>query len=71
MPGNYDIILDEHDAGLFLGGEASPISIRTMQRKRTEGTGPAFIKIGQLVRYLKSDLEEYLLKCRKRSTSDE
>ena len=57
---NDDPLYDETGAGVFLGGIDSPISVRTMQRDRQKGTGPKFIKVGRLVRYRKSALNEHL-----------
>jgi hypothetical protein len=34
-------------------------SIRTLERKRADGTGPRFVKVSRLVRYTDHDLEEY------------
>jgi len=70
MAYNHAIIFDEHETGVFLGGERSPVSDRTLQRWRSEGSGPTFIKIGQLVRYRQSDLEEFCVHNRRISTSD-
>jgi predicted DNA-binding transcriptional regulator AlpA len=36
------------------------ISIGTLRLWRTEGTGPRFRKVGQLVRYAPSDVNEWL-----------
>jgi hypothetical protein len=55
-----DALLDEVAAGAYLGGRDNPISARTMQRWRFERTGPAFIRIGRLIRYRKSALEVFL-----------
>lgn len=56
-----DIVFCESAAGRYLGGDDDPISDRTMQRWRQEGTGPAFVVIGsRLIRYRKSDLDAYM-----------
>ena len=63
MDSNHDSdesIFGEHEAGRYLGGEAEPVSPRTMQRWRQEGTGPEFLKLGRLVRYRKSDLDRWV-----------
>ena len=65
-----DVLFDETAAGAYLGGNDKPISRRTLQRKRLDGTGPIFVKIGKLVRYRKSDLDAYLDGKRRHSTSD-
>jgi predicted DNA-binding transcriptional regulator AlpA len=35
-------------------------SIRTLERKRADGTGPKFVKVGRLVRYTDRDLDEWI-----------
>ena len=62
-------LFDEHSAARYLGG-AKPLSVRTVQRMRLEGTGPRFIKVGAAVRYAKEDLDEYLVNHRRSSTSE-
>jgi hypothetical protein len=62
-------LFDEAGAGRYLGGE-KPISVRTLQRMRLEGTGPRFIKVGAAVRYAKEDLDEFLTHHRRSSTSE-
>ena len=52
-------VFGEHEAGGDRGGEAEPVSPRTMQRWRQEGIGPEFLKLGRLVRYRKSDLDRW------------
>lgn len=53
-------ILDETEAARFLGGDANPISTRTLQRMRLAGDGPPYLKLGRLVRYRESDLRAWL-----------
>ncbi len=53
-------VYDELSAARYLGGIKSPISVRTMQRWRLEGLGPRYIKLGRLVRYRQSDLDEFI-----------
>jgi hypothetical protein len=53
-------LLDEVRAASHIGGHASPISIRTLQRWRVERRGPTFIKVGRMVRYRKSDLDAFI-----------
>jgi hypothetical protein len=55
-----DPLFDEIAAGIYLGGEGRPISPRTMQRWRSERMGPAYIKIGHLIRYRRSALDAQL-----------
>ena len=47
--------LDNTAAAAFLG-----VSPRTLERKRLEGDGPKFVKIGRRVVYRLRDLEAYL-----------
>jgi hypothetical protein len=61
---------DEEGAARFLGGEAAPLSPRTLQRWRQTGDGPRFLKLGNAVRYEESDLEDFLRNNRRASTSE-
>lgn len=63
------LLMNEIDAARYLGGERTPISVRTLQHWRVTGGGPAFLKIGAAVRYRKADLDDYLGRCRRTSTS--
>ena len=44
--------------------------MRTLQRMRGEGTGPAFLRVGRLIRYRESALDEWLAERECRSTSE-
>lgn len=66
----HDPILDEVAAGKRLGGDDEPIKPRTLQRWRLEGIGPKYLKLGKLVRYRQSALDEYLVSCERSSTSE-
>ena len=46
------------------------ISGRTLERHRVTGTGPRWLRLGRLVRYRISDLEEWVELSVRRSTSD-
>jgi len=59
-PSPADALMDETAAGAYLGGAASPVSIRTLQRWRLEGGGPRFVRVGRLVRYRRSELDAWL-----------
>ena len=48
-------LLDTPAAGSYL-----TVSPRTMEYWRQQGTGPRFIRVGGLVRYRRSDLDEWL-----------
>lgn len=48
-------LLDQGAAALYLGVQPS-----TLERWRFVGAGPKFCKVGRLVRYRRSALEDYL-----------
>ena len=58
---------------LLSDGEAARVlrlSPRTLQRWRQEGSGPPFLRMSPgMVRYLRSDLSQFLKDSRRRSTS--
>jgi excisionase family DNA binding protein len=45
------------------------VSLRTLERWRQEGSGPAFIRVGRSPRYRRSDIDAWLE--RQRRTRDE
>ena len=47
------------------------LSKPTLERYRTQGGGPKFLKLGTAVRYRKPDLDEWLESRLVRSTSEE
>lgn len=62
-------LYDERAAAAYLGGSEAPLSTRTLQRWRLEGFGPTYIKLGRLVRYRETDLDEFIHDRRFSSTS--
>jgi hypothetical protein len=52
-------ILNEHEAASILG-----LAVQTMRNARHARAGCPYIKIGRSVRYLLSDVEDYLMKNR-------
>jgi len=58
-------LLDERQAAQRLH-----LSVRTLQRFRSAGNGPRYVKIGRLVRYQAGAVEAYLAACVRASTSD-
>jgi len=42
----------------------------TLEGWRTQGRGPAFIKVGRAIRYRKTDIDDYLKNQTVRSTSE-
>jgi predicted DNA-binding transcriptional regulator AlpA len=55
----------EIDAATFLG-----VQPKALQAWRTRGGGPPFVKIGRLVRYRPSLVEEWVVSQERASTSD-
>lgn len=49
-------LLDSTSAGIYCGG----LSNRTMERKRVDGSGPPYVKLGKAVRYRVSDLDAWI-----------
>jgi excisionase family DNA binding protein len=47
------------------------VSVRTLQKWRLQGNGPRFLKLGYAVRYEEKDLESFIERARRSSTSDE
>lgn len=66
---NGEVLFNELQAGRYIGGKASPVSARTLQRWRMEGVGPCFARIGRLIRYRRSDLDAWLEASLRQSTS--
>jgi excisionase family DNA binding protein len=58
-------ILTEQEAAKLLN-----ISVKTLQGWRYKGGGPRFAKMGRLVRYAMTNLEDYVHQQTRRSTSD-
>ncbi len=58
-------LLTERDASKLLC-----LSVRTLQKWRLSGRGPRFLKLGHAVRYDRAELERFLAKARRASTSD-
>lgn len=59
------ILLDQREVAQIL-----KISERTLERHRTAGTGPRFCQLGRLVRYRGCDLEEWVRRSLRGSTSE-
>ena len=53
-------VTDPVGAGRHLGGPDSPIAVLTLADWRTKGIGPAYVKVGRLIRYKISDLDAWL-----------
>jgi hypothetical protein len=57
-------IMDQVEAGIFLGGKGVPIAPHTLADWRTNKKGPPYLKVGRLVRYHEEDLLSWLKSCR-------
>jgi hypothetical protein len=53
-------VADPVAAGAYLGGPDSPIAVLTLSDWRTKGIGPAYVKVGRLIRYRIADLDAWL-----------
>lgn len=60
-----DVYLKPTEAAEFLRTSTS-----TLAKRRLNGDGPKYCRIGRAIRYLKSDLDEYMARSRVRSTSE-
>ncbi len=58
-------ILDQKRVASLLG-----ISTRTLERYRVSGTGPRYVKLGKLVRYLKTDIDAWIQQNLSAATSE-
>lgn len=58
-------LLTQSEAANFLR-----LSPKTLEAKRRTGDGPEFCKMGRRVLYEQKALEEYVAKCRRKSTSE-
>ena len=65
MNDHNDIYLKPREAAEFLRTSPS-----TLAKRRLNGDGPKFCRIGRAIRYLKSDLDEYMARSRVQSTSE-
>ncbi len=59
------ISMGEKEAALYCG-----VSVHSLRRWRVYGGGPIYRKISARVVYLRTDLDEFLAACIRRSTSD-
>jgi hypothetical protein len=59
-------IFDVEGASAYLGGT---VSTSTLNKMRTRGDGPQYLKIGQKVAYTKANLDRYLAKHVQTSTA--
>ena len=59
-----DILLDQSAVSLRLN-----VAVRTLERWRVVGFGPAWLKVGRAVRYRERDLDAWLASRERGSTS--
>ncbi len=65
-PSDYDELLTQDEAARFL--RCAP---RTLEGKRVAGDGPRFVRLSpRMIRYRRSDLESYVAKNVRGSTSE-
>jgi hypothetical protein len=67
------MLFDPQDEPLLTQGEHAKIrrcSERTIERERTTGTGCKFIKIGRGVRYRRHDVQKFIERHARHSTSE-
>ena len=58
---------------LYRAAEAAALlksNARTLERWRSTGTGPSFVKVGRRVAYRRSDLERWLAQHTRQHTSE-
>ena len=60
-----EALFDQKRAARILG-----LSVRTLERHRLAGTGPRYARLGQLIRYRQSNLEEWINHNCRNSTSE-
>jgi predicted DNA-binding transcriptional regulator AlpA len=60
-----DRVLTQNEVAKLYG-----LSVRTLERHRTAGTGPKFTRIGRLIRYREQDLADYVESNLHTSTSE-
>ena len=58
------ILRNTNEAAGYVG-----LKQRTLEKKRREGSGPVFLKLGGRVLYDQQDLDAWLASCRRTSTS--
>jgi len=63
---HFQKLLKPADAAAFLD-----LSRSTLAKRRMTGNGPRFVKFGASVRYSLQDLEEYVARSARSSTSDQ
>lgn len=62
MQSDHDKVLPAHEMQFLREKELAErwkVSLRTLQRWRAEGSGPAYISIGGTIRYLMEDVRAY------------
>lgn len=62
---DFDTLLTTREAAALLR-----LSERTLERHRTTGAGPKFRKFSKAIRYSRRDIEEFIERAARRSTSE-
>jgi predicted DNA-binding transcriptional regulator AlpA len=66
--------MDDRDLDTLLTGREAAallrLSERTMERHRTAGTGPKFVRLSRAIRYRRRDLLDYVERSVSHSTSE-
>jgi excisionase family DNA binding protein len=62
---SVDPLLNQNEAARILG-----VSVRTLERHRIAGSGPRFCRLGRLVRYRECDLDDWVSRSLRTSTSE-
>lgn len=58
-------LLTEHEVAQAYG-----LKVQTLRSWRYRGKGPAYVKMSAMVRYRATDIEAYIERCRRTSTSE-
>jgi hypothetical protein len=53
-------LFDPEAAGRYIGGAEKPISPLTLADWRAKRFGPAYVRVGRLIRYRQADLDAWL-----------
>jgi excisionase family DNA binding protein len=64
-PASQEAYFKPHEAAEYLRSSAS-----TLAKKRLNGDGPAFVRIGRAIRYRRSDLDAWMSSSIRTSTSE-
>lgn len=57
---NPEDLLDTREAAVYLGGERRPFNENTLRIWRVQGRGPVYRRLMGRIRYLRSDLDQFI-----------